>query len=148
MIIGANDLHLEFSRSVGLLAVWNANHEKVFQCEARNRTVADDQFGHFGNIPDGDFLLGTPVPKNSIPFGPWFIPVLDYQGHHAMQDFHRAGIGLHGGGSGLANPFAARQGWQITEGCVRLQNEDLLTVVHLVRVAQNAHARCFLTAAV
>jgi hypothetical protein len=32
---------------------------------------------------------------------------------------------VHGGGSGLLDPYARRQGWKPTEGCTRAQNEDI-----------------------
>jgi RHS repeat-associated protein len=35
------------------------------------------------------------------------------------------GRDIHGGGTGLPNPFAARQGWMRTHGCTRGQNEDV-----------------------
>ena len=31
---------------------------------------------------------------------------------------------IHGGGSGCADPYAKRQGWVPTFGCLRMQNED------------------------
>ena len=31
---------------------------------------------------------------------------------------------IHGGGSGLADPFAPYQGWVPTYGCLRMQNAD------------------------
>jgi len=36
------------------------------------------------------------------------------------------GRAIHGGGSRLAHPFAARQGWAPTMGCTRGQNEDVI----------------------
>jgi len=35
------------------------------------------------------------------------------------------GRDIHGGGSGLVNPYAPRQGWEATRGCTRGQNEDV-----------------------
>ncbi len=32
---------------------------------------------------------------------------------------------IHGGGSGLSDPWAPQQGWKPTEGCTRAQNEDV-----------------------
>lgn len=32
---------------------------------------------------------------------------------------------VHGGGSGLPDPYAPEQGWKPTEGCTRAQNEDV-----------------------
>lgn len=40
---------------------------------------------------------------------------------------------LHGGGTGLPDPGAPRQGWMPTYGCTRLQNEDIQDLVDRVR---------------
>jgi lipoprotein-anchoring transpeptidase ErfK/SrfK len=60
-----------------------------------------------------------------------------------MDRYGRAGIGIHGGGSGLPAPFAARQGWAKTHGCVRVQNEDLTKLVKIVKgcLAAGGHVR-------
>lgn len=48
-------------------------------------------------------------------------------------DDYRRGRWLHGGGTGLPNPDAPRQGWMPTYGCTRLQNEDIQDLVDRVR---------------
>ena len=131
------DLHMILDAADRTLKLFEPGGELVFGCEARNRTVYEG-FGHDAHCPPGEYSLGSPRAKNTIPFGPWFIPILDYAQHHTMIDFGRAGIGLHGGGSGLADPFADRQGWQITEGCWRLANIDLRRLVALVKPIQMA----------
>lgn len=145
MNLGTNDLHITFDGTAKSLKVWAPDGTLLWQTEARNRTVADGQLGHFGNCPPGEFLLGTPIGKNTHAFGPFFIPVLDYAGYHAMLDFHRAGIGVHGGGSGLAQPLADNQGWCPTHGCVRLQNIALRHLVALVKGAQSKSGKVFFT---
>jgi hypothetical protein len=145
MDLQPHDLHLILSRQQRRLEVWNAAHHSVFTCEARNRTTRDGQYGHYGNCPPGEFELGPPVRKGTDPFGPWFVPILDYNGHHAMRDHGRSGIGLHGGGSHLPHPMASHQGWVVTHGCWRLQNEDLIHLMVLVHEAQSASGQCYCT---
>lgn len=145
MKIEPNDLHAEFNAAAERLQVYAANGKKVFDCEARNRTVNPGE-GHFGHLPPGEFKLGRPVAKGTVPFGKYFVPIEDYQGQDTMQDFGRAGIGIHGGGSGLTDSFSPQQGWQITEGCVRLQNEDLEGLVALVIAAQSKGGSVYFTA--
>lgn len=53
--------------------------------------------------------LGRPDPA----YGTFYITTGDPRGRDA-----------HGGGSGLTDPFAPRQGWLDTQGCLRMQNED------------------------
>jgi hypothetical protein len=42
-------------------------------------------------------------------------------------------MGLHGGGTGLEDPFAALQGWVKTQGCIRVQNKDLEEIVKFIQ---------------
>jgi L,D-peptidoglycan transpeptidase YkuD (ErfK/YbiS/YcfS/YnhG family) len=42
-------------------------------------------------------------------------------------------MGLHGGGTGVEDPFAAQQGWAKTEGCIRVQNKDLEEIVKFIK---------------
>lgn len=145
MNLNLNDLHVTFDAKERSLKVWQPSGNLLWQTEARNRTTDDGQLGHDGNCPPGDFILGAPREKNEVPFGPWFIPVLDYQGHHAMRDFEREGIGIHGGGSGLADPFGPYQGWMVTHGCIRLQNAPLCHFESLVRGVQTHGGTVYLT---
>lgn len=145
MTLQLNDLHAEFDPGRCTLKLFDAGHQELFVCEARNRTTADGQYGHYGNCPPGEFVLGVPSPRGSIPLGMWFIPVLDYDNNHAMAEHGRVGIGIHGGGSGLLHPFAGRQGWQVTHGCIRVQNEDLQRLAVMVNDAQRCEGRVYLT---
>jgi hypothetical protein len=144
MILQANDLHFVFSRSQRSLKAFDMAGTLRFGCEARNDTV-NEGYGHFGHCPPGEFVLGVPVWKEEVPFGNWFIPLSDYGDHHTMRQYGRAGIGVHGGGSGLAHPFAGIQGWVITEGCIRLQNLSLTQLVTLVQDRQAKGGICYLT---
>lgn len=145
MQLKPHDLHVTFDARERTLKVWQPDGQILWKTEARNRTTADGQLGHDGNCPPGEFLLGNPRWKNTVPFGPFFIPILDYANHHAMRDFNREGIGIHGGGTGLTNPFSDYQGWQVTHGCIRLQNAPLDHLVSLVTHAQAAGGEVYLT---
>jgi hypothetical protein len=57
-------------------------------------------------------------------YGPVYLYLQEMEGQESAVG--RAGIGWHGGGSGLPDPLAPRQGWMPTHGCLRSQNEDLL----------------------
>lgn len=103
-------------------------HTSVFQCEMRDTAVNGPGFERWGRCPRGAYTLGAPVAVDEPSMGLWFIPVLDVPS--------RSGIGIHGGGSGLSDPFAARQGWVVTHGCLRVQNEDLSKLVDYVRQGQ------------
>ncbi len=107
----------------------------IFVCPARNDTVASNAWRAGAGCPPGKYLLTAPESNDpSQPNtddnnwrgeGRWFVPIVDIPGHD--------GIGIHGGGSCVtppdSNALRPQQGWCPTENCIRLQNEDLETLV-------------------
>lgn len=140
-VMGACDLHLVFNDASNRLSVWNSSHSELMAVEARNDTTGGPGFGHNGRCPRGVYELGEPVAAHDVPFGWWFVPLIGEEQHG------RGGIGIHGGGSGLRSPYAERQGWQLTHGCVRCQNQDLDALVGLILSARRAGGQVFLTVA-
>lgn len=147
MDLQPHDLHFMYSEAARQLKCFDPTGSLIWQAECRNSTVNNGTYGYFGNCPPGEFVLARPQVRHTVPFGFYFTLICDYNGHTAMQHWGRGGIGIHGGGSGLADPFAPRQGWQITEGCLRLQNCDNGHFVQIVEKAQAAGGRCYLTVA-
>jgi RHS repeat-associated protein len=49
------------------------------------------------------------------------------------------GRDIHGGGSGLLDPYAPRQGWVPTRGCTRGQNEDIQELNRRIRDFKRRH---------
>lgn len=147
MKLSAHDLHFLFSRTTNRLKAFDAKGRQLLDVECRNRTVRDGQLGHWGNCPPGCFLLDEPRPKNAAAFGTWFVGLKDWEECRAMAAYRRSGIGLHGGGSGLPNPFAPRQSPPFipTHGCLRTANIDLAEVVHLIRGSQGVGGQCYIT---
>jgi hypothetical protein len=141
----ARDLHVMFDAAGRTLTVWDASHRQLFQAEARNRTTNDGQRGHWGSLPSGLYLLGAPVVKNTVPFGPFYVPITDFGPNRALADHGRSGVGIHGGGSGAPDPFAAHQVWVPTHGCVRMANIDLRQLVRLILAAQQGSGKCYFT---
>jgi hypothetical protein len=94
-----------------------------------NVTAGSDVYGHLCKCPPGNYGIGVPQHLNppEIAYGRVFIPLTDIEG--AFSAHGREGIGIHGGGSDLPDPFAPRQGWEWTYGCLRLQNADLENIV-------------------
>lgn len=146
----ANDLHLLLSRADRRLKLFDAGGTLLYTAEARNRTVNDlaPPNQRWAPCPAGEFILGRPVRKATAPFGPFFIPLLDGSSPpHVMAENSRSGIGLHGGGSGLAEPFAPAQSppWVPTHGCWRLLNRDLLWLVGRLQVMTAHGGACRVT---
>ena len=117
-------IHLVYIDGEERLKVFNPCGSLAFTCECRNQTTAHG-YGNDGKCPPGTYDLLPPEARSNVAEGHWFIPLADVPG--------RVGIGLHGGGTGLPGALTAdRQGWQVTHGCLRLQNEDLARVVSLL----------------
>ena len=139
----ADDLYLDFSPASRRLIV-TSRGQVFLVAEARNDTVRPGQYGFFGHCPPGWFLVGPPVATpGSVKFGPAFLGLFDSQAgagatgaDGAMKRYRRAGIGIHGGGTGLRSPLASNQGWRATLGCIRMQNQDLRSLVSLVNWAR------------
>lgn len=49
------------------------------------------------------------------------------------------GRDIHGGGSGVADPFAPEQSWRATDGCTRGKNEDIERLGRAITAFQNAY---------
>ena len=81
------------------------------------------------SLPDGDYIVSAEEPpaRNCESFGTCFINTGD----------PRERV-IHGGGRSLPDPFAPRQGWTPTLGCLRVQNEDGEALSRLIIDAGNA----------
>lgn len=60
-------------------------------------------------------------------YGTFYITTGDYRGRD-----------IHGGGSGLPDPYAPYQGWVPTWGCLRMQNADGEELSNLITEANDA----------
>jgi hypothetical protein len=139
-----NDREFQLDPNGERLKIFDPAGKLVFTCECRNRTTNDGSYMRDGWCPPGSFILGAPEARNTVPFGAWLIPLLDMATGGPMQQFGRAGIAIHGGGSGLRQPFAPQQGWQVTHGCWRVANESLALIVKIVHTTQKK-GKCLVT---
>lgn len=98
-----------------------------------------------GDTPPGKYLVGIVYDTpGEYAYGRYCVDLIDLDGQETGNG--RAGISLHGGGSGLASPFSDWQGWQSTHGCVRVQNWILTQVlVPLIKRVQAAGGKVYLT---
>ena len=104
--------------------VRNDGSEVSFECH-------NDFFSKNGQheaLPNGTYSLNadTPPAENSPQYGTFYIATGDARGRD-----------IHGGGSGLDDPYAGRQGWLGTYGCLRMQNEDGQVLSYLIIEAGN-----------
>lgn len=141
------DAHLVFNGASNLLklfVVTIAGTQMRQSWECHDVGVADahppngDEYGHLCKCPPGiGYAIGAPqhLDPPEAAYGSYFIAIGD-DAHGDMEEHGRAGIGIHGGGSDLANPFAPRQGWEWTYGCLRMQNADLKQLVDSIEFIQ------------
>lgn len=80
-------------------------------------------------LPDGIYtcVAEEPPAEDSDAYGTFYIDTGDPRGRV-----------IHGGGSGLDDPKAPRQGWYPTLGCIRCQNEDGEKLSRLIIDAGNS----------
>jgi|SRR5579872_446151 len=87
----------------------------------------EDVYGYRCKCPPGaGYILSAPIQLHEPPYGFGFTPIGD-NAAGTLAAHGRSGLGIHGGGSDLPDPFAPHQGWEDTFGCIRLQNEDNAT---------------------
>jgi hypothetical protein len=142
------DAHLVFngaSNKLKFFFVTEQGPELRHEWECHDVGVADanppngDEYGHLCKCPPGKgYAVGTPqrLDPPEPPYGYFFIPIGDdHTGD--MSEHGRAGIGIHGGGSDLPNPFAPQQGWEWTYGCLRMQNCDVAMLADSTQFTQS-----------
>ena len=94
-----------------------------------------------------DFVAGlndSGQPRASLPLGTYEVYALPWEdrgegfgcGYIVTGD--PRGRDIHGGGSGCEDPYAPRQGWCPTYGCLRMHNEDIRGLIDLIVEAGNS----------
>lgn len=80
-------------------------------------------------LPLGEYVCNAEEPpaENSAAYGTFYVSTGDPRGRD-----------IHGGGSDLPDPFAPRQGWEKTYGCLRAANEDGEAISRMILDAGNA----------
>ena len=137
------DRHLVFNASQHNLKCYRRDGTLEWHMEAHGEGTGGDSSLPNGNTPPGLYLVGRiEQTAGDDRYGPYAIkldPVeLDKGGT-------RDGIYIHGGGSGLKKPLAPRQGWRNTHGCIRVQNDQLGTIVNKVRGVQGRTGQVWVT---
>jgi hypothetical protein len=126
-------MHLIFDSASGHAKLFRKDGLLYLDFPMRDAAVHGPGFGHWGRCPRGVFRLGAPVNTEDPALGDFFTPIM------GTESYHRFGIGIHGGGTGCAEPFADKQGWVPTHGCLRVQNEDNRKLVLALRMHDEPH---------
>lgn len=94
---------------------------KSYECRRDFVPGYNDQWQPRAALPKGNYYCSAEIGDFGVPYGPFYIRT----GDHRSRD-------IHGGGSGLTNPYADRQGWVPTLGCARMQNVDGIEVANWI----------------
>lgn len=142
--MGSQDLHIIVNGATQTLMTYQRNGQGIFRCPARCFGQHNRWQQPMGDTRPGLYRVGQLYnTTGEAAYGEWCVDLEDLEGQETGNG--RAGISLHGGGSGLANPFAPYQGWQATHGCIRLQNADLARLVEIIETAKNIGGTVYLT---
>lgn len=112
---------LQFIRSNQRIYAMNRFGQVLKDYECRSDFVpgCNDVGQRRQSLPNGNYTVSADYPgmdlaaEQGAAYGTFYIHTGDYR----YRD-------IHGGGSGLSDPFAPYQGWVPTYGCLRMQNTD------------------------
>jgi len=123
------DIHVVIDASSESMQAYNFKGEKLWSCEAHTYGQNPDWRRKNGDTPRGMYEVGVIYDtRGEAAYGDWCIDLVDLEGQE--RDNGRDGISIHGGGSASPRPFAEKQGWYATHGCVRAQNGDMRSKIY------------------
>lgn len=134
------DIHVVIDASSESMQAYDDAGKKLWQVEAHTYGQDPDWHHKNGDTPRGRYEVGVIYDTfGEIAYGDHCIDLIDLDGQE--RDNGRDGISIHGGGSASPAPFAAKQGWYATHGCVRVQNGDMTSFVYptFLKVLKGGH---------
>lgn len=138
------DLHFVVSKDSQFLKLFDSTGKKTWGCEARCWGQHGDWQSTNGDTPPGLYEVGVIYDTTGQrAYGRWCVDLIDLQNQETGNG--RAGISLHGGGSGLPSPFAPKQGWVNTHGCIRVQNAELEQIVSMLKRCESSGRKAYIT---
>ena len=128
-------MKLVFNREIQAIVVMDENGAVtgLYECHDDFFAGENDEGQPRAPLPDGNYSVSAEEPgksaadANGPAYGTFYIKTGDPRGRD-----------IHGGGSGLPFPFAPRQGWVPTHGCLRMQNIDGEELSRRIIAAGNA----------
>lgn len=109
---------IQYQRGKKRIFAMDENYQVVGAWECRDDFVEGyNRYGDpRGSLPDGVYT-GVSAEVTGGAYGSAY-------GNFYITSGDPRGRDIHGGGSGLSNPYADYQGWVPTYGCLRMQNAD------------------------
>ena len=118
------DVHFVVDRSERTLKAFSDHGVLLFAFPALAWGQHENWRAPNGDTPPGLYKCGVIyTTTGEAPYGPFCIDLVDLENQETGNG--RAGISLHGGGSGCPDPFADFQPLLPTHGCVRVHNAHL-----------------------
>jgi hypothetical protein len=122
------DYHLVANAASGTVKAYEFSGKLLWERPILLQGQHDQYWAVGGDTPPGVWYLGQLHNDKANgtmdkAFGWMFFDMVDLEGREDGNN--RAGLGVHGGGSSLRDPFAPRQPLVPTLGCPRMHNEDL-----------------------
>lgn len=121
-------LKLQYDRSQQAMIAYNDDNSKIKSWECHDDFVEgfNDSGDPHESLPNGFYPHAwaedhDTAMANGIAYGSFYIHTGDPRGRD-----------IHGGGSSCEDPYADRQGWFPTYGCLRMQNEDGIELSNLM----------------
>lgn len=123
------DVHIVVDASSESMQCYDHTGKKLWQIEAHTYGQHPDWRKTNGDTPRGLYVVGQIYDtRGEAAYGDWCIDLVDLEDQERGNG--RDGISIHGGGSASPRPFAEKQGWYATHGCIRCQNGDMRKFVH------------------
>lgn len=107
---------LEFVRSENKITYFaNDGNTYPYECRWDFEEGYNEEGQPRESLPVGSYTANAEQPPTDYgpAYGTFYINTTDCRSRV-----------IHGGGSSLPDPYAPRQGWLCTYGCLRMQNED------------------------
>lgn len=150
-VLHDGDFHLVISHARRTMKAFDHTGRLLWTAPALTEGVNDDVDLPGGDTPMGLYKCGKITvtsahePKRTWDsYGHLFIDLVELENQEASRG--RAGVGIHGGGTGLEDPLAGMQPLLATLGCVRVHNRDLRALIApLVRAAEHIKTTVYVT---
>lgn len=123
---------IQFQRSKQTIYAMDEGYNVIGQWECRDDFIPgyNAQGDPRGSLPDGVYTDVSAEVTNGR-YGPAY-------GNFYITSGDPRGRDIHGGGTGLSDPYADYQGWVPTYGCLRMQNADGVDLSRLIIAAGNS----------
>jgi len=140
------DFHVVLNAASGTAKAYNSEGSLLWEVPCLLKGQDERFWVRGGNTPPGIYRLGQVWRDKEngemTPAYGWLVfDLVDLEGREDGNG--RSGIAIHGGGTGLPDPYAPYQELLPTLGCSRWRNQDLLKLDELVKTGGTVFVSVF-----